>query len=246
MPPRASSSSKPSGRHLNASTTGPSSPTLKLPVNWTPEITYLTQPFYSRLLDNITLHHLRPKPIIKGHNDTSHPSGPCPSVKIKKITDMGHPAFAQCGLFANQNLQPGQWVLDYLGYVHPAAETDPDSDYDLSLDRELQGGVGIDARRMGNEARFINDYRGIPERMKRIDGTGKRGKPGPNVLFSERVGERTGERRLCIVVGKEKIKKGEELCLSYGKGFWQARGIGFSTIPPEEGDDPQLHINHGE
>ena len=246
MPPTASSSSKQSGRPLNASTTDPSSPSSKLPANWASQITYLTQPFYSRLLESTTLHHLRPNPTIKGHHDTSHPAGPCPSVKIKKITDMEHPAFAQCGLFANQNLQPRQWVLDYLGYVHPTAETDPDSDYDLSLDRELQGGVGIDARRMGNEARFINDYRGIPERMKKIGGTGKGGKPGPNVLFSERVVEGTGERRLCIVVGKEKIKKGEELCVSYGKGFWKERGIGFDTTPPEEGDDPRLHINNGD
>jgi len=242
MPPRTSSSSKPSGRQ-NASTTGPSP---KLPANWTAEISYLTQPFYSHLLDSTTLQHLRPNPTIKGQNDTSHPSGPCPSVKIKNITDMGHPAFAQYGLFANQNLQPGQWVLDYLGYVHPAAETDPDSDYDLSFDRELQGGVGIDARRMGNEARFINDYRGIPERVKRVCGTGKGGKAGPNVLFSERIVEGTRERRLCIVVGKEKIKKGEEVCVSYGKGFWKERRMAFDAVPLEGNDDPQLHINNGE
>ena len=134
--------------------------------------------------------------------------------------------------------------MDYLGYVHPVAETDPDSDYDLSLDRELQGGVGIDARRMGNEARFINDYRGIPERIKRVGGRGKRGKAGPNVFFSERSVEGTGERRLCIVVGKEKIIRGEELCVSYGKGFWKERGIEFDATLPE-GGTPWVDINNG-
>lgn len=159
-------------------------------------------------------------------------------MKIKKIAVTDHPAFGQCGLFANLNLQPGQWVLDYIGYVHPAVETDPDSDYDLSLDRELQGGVGVDARRMGNEARFMNDYRGIPGRVRRDGEFGKSGKAGPNVLFSERAVNGTGERRLCIVVGKEKIKKGEELCVSYGKGFWKERGLGYATNPDvEEADE---------
>jgi len=118
-------------------------------------------------------------------------------------------------------------VLDYLGYVHPASETDLDSDYDLSLDRELQGGVGIDARRMGNEARFVNDYRGVP--MERVHGSSKvkGGKSGPNVMFAERIVEGTGERRLSIIVGKGKVRRGDELCVSYGKGFWKARGSGI-------------------
>lgn len=204
-----------------------------LPANWAPEIIYLTQPFYSRLLDRLTLQQLCPKPLIRDHLDTAHPSGPYRSVKIKKITAPDHPAFGQCGLFANQTLQSGQWVLDYLGYVHPASEADQDSDYDLSFDRELQGGVGIDARRMGNEARFVNDYRGVPERVKCApsvkSGKQKTANAGPNVVFSERTVQGTGERRLCIVVGKEKIKKGEELCVSYGKGFWRERGgAGYS------------------
>lgn len=202
-----------------------------LPANWALEIIYLTQPFYSRLLDRSTLQQLCPKPLVRGHLDTAHPPGPCRSVRIKKITAPDHPAFGQCGLFANQTLQPGQWVLDYLGYIHPASEADQDSDFDLSLDRELQGGVGIDARRMGNEARFVNDYRGVPERVKCTSarsGKKKAASAGPNVEFSERIVQGTGERRLCIVVGKEKVNKGEELCVSYGKGFWRERGAGYS------------------
>lgn len=203
------------------------------PANWASDIIYLTQPFYSRLLDCSTLQQLCPKPLVRGHLDTAHPSGPCRSVRIKKITAQDHPAFGQCGLFANQALQPGQWVLDYLGYVHPASEADQDSDYDLSLDRELQGGVGIDARRMGNEARFVNDYRGVPGRVRYAhvrSGKQRTATAGPNVVFSERIVQGTGERRLCIVVGKEKVKKGEELCVSYGKGFWRERGVVYSGM----------------
>lgn len=240
MPPRTSSSSKPPGgqrQRGTISSLGNTNLSSKPPANWPAEITYLMQPVYSNLIETSTLHLLCPNPTVKGHRDSIHPPGPCPFVKIKKITTTDHPAFGQCGLFANQQLQPGHWVLDYLGYVHPAAETDPASDYDLSLDRELQGGVGVDARRMGNEARFINDYRGIPERMKKISPSNKGAKPGPNVMFSERVVEGTGERRLCIVVGKEKIRKGEELCVSYGKGFWKERGIEHKTALLDESYD---------
>ncbi len=77
-------------------------------------------------------------------------------------------------------------------------------------------GIGIDADMWGNEARFINDYRGITER--------------PNAEFREVWGERRKERGMGVWVlpegksGKGKgIKKGEEILVSYGRGFWGAR-----------------------
>lgn len=101
-------------------------------------------------------------------------------------------------------------ILDYLGYVHDPSDLDKTSDYDLSLDSEL--GVGIDASKMGNEARMVNDYRGVP------------GFERPNVVFeTRRVGGGTGELRMALWVGSKDIKKGTELCVSYGKGFWQER-----------------------
>lgn len=158
------------------------------------------------------------------------PKGPCSLVKISLISSSTHPAHGQYGLFAAKDLKPGKFVLQYLGEIHPSAgssaetvETTPDisnvdrhskSDYDLSLDREL--GIGIDADRMGNEARFINDYRGISDR--------------PNVEFKEIWDERRKERGMGVWVlvegksGKGKgVRKGEELLVSYGKGFWTAR-----------------------
>jgi hypothetical protein len=73
--------------------------------------------------------------------------------------------------------------------------------------------VGLDASTMGNEARFINDYRGI--RAK------------PNALFCDR---RTaaGELRMSIWSSAEGVKKGEEILVSYGKAWWRAR---ISTDP---------------
>ncbi len=88
------------------------------------------------------------------------------------------------------------------------------SNYDLSLDREL--GIGIDADKKGNEARFINDYRGVKDRS--------------NAEFKEIWDGRKGERGMGVWVlsegrsGKQKgIRKGEEILVSYGRGFWGAR-----------------------
>lgn len=97
-------------------------------------------------------------------------------------------------------------MLDYLGLYHTLGESDAGSDYDLCLDREL--GVAVDAARGGNEARFLNDYRGVRERA--------------NVVFENRVVG--GQARIGVRVGGKEVRKGEELVGSYGKGFWEGRG----------------------
>jgi nuclear pore complex protein Nup98-Nup96 len=104
----------------------------------------------------------------------------------------------------------------YLGRVHTSASTDGGSDYDLWLDREAD--LAVDAAGRGNEARFVNDYRGVRDRANAEFGTG----------WCERWGQ------LCVgfwvVKGKGKgkgreagIRKGEEIVVSYGKGFWGQR-----------------------
>ena len=74
---------------------------------------------------------------------------------------------------------------------------------------------------MGNEARFINDYRGVAAK--------------PNALFEER---RNAAGELCMAVwsGKEEIKKGQEILVSYGKGFWQARARSNAAEGPKTCD----------
>ncbi|KAI9151665.1 Nucleoporin NUP145 [Paramyrothecium foliicola] len=142
---------------------------------------------------------------------------PSPNVRIQKIQDPGHPAHGQHGLFAAQHLRPGTLIVAYLGRVHggSAAGTAPDSDYDLWLDRGAD--VAVDAAREGNEARFVNDYRGVRDRA--------------NAEFANVWCERWGE--LCVgiwVLGQGKkdkspggIRKGDEILVSYGKGFWDER-----------------------
>ncbi|KAI9784570.1 MAG: hypothetical protein M1839_001792 [Geoglossum umbratile] len=184
-----------------------------VPKNWPPEITYLCSPIYSKTLTEREVSFLSPGPVSNSIDSAKQPTSIIPStalVKISLITSPNaHPALHQHGLFATRHLPPGSFILDYLGLYHSEPST---SDYDLSLSRDL--GIGIDAVRMGNEGRFINDYRGI--------------RSGPNAEFRERVAG--SERRMGVWVlpvgksGKGKgINKGEEICVSYGKGFWRSR-----------------------
>ena len=139
---------------------------------------------------------------------------------IRKINDDKHPAHGQCGLFAAQPLAPEKFILPYLGHVHGEMGADESSDYDLRLDRDL--GISVDAAAMGNEARFINDYRGVPRAT------------GPNAEFKDTwidVGHNHKEKVIGVYIlpagksGKRSsgIQKGDEILVSYGKGFWSSR-----------------------
>jgi len=193
-----------------------------LPKNWPAQIYYLTAPVYSSNLTSEHVSVLRSRP----HDALPIPSSTLrgaasPLVKIKPVEIPTHPAHNQQGLFAARDLRPGSFILLYIGVIHsstpPSSTSDdphPSSNYDLSLDREH--GIGIDGERAGNEARFINDYRGVSEK--------------PNAEFKEVWDERRGERGMGVWVwpegrsGKGKgIRKGEEILVSYGRGFWGAR-----------------------
>ncbi|KAK5168806.1 uncharacterized protein LTR77_006115 [Saxophila tyrrhenica] len=153
-------------------------------------------------------------------------TAPCSRIQVRIIEDTKHPAHGQRGIFAAHHLEPDSFICLYMGHIHTnsLSDTDPHSDYDLSLDRELD--LSVDAARSGNEARFANDYRGIAER--------------PNAEFRDclikvksekRAGGTKWERRVGIFVmsagkaGKRKagIKAGEEITVTYGKGYWESR-----------------------
>jgi hypothetical protein len=190
-----------------------------VPKLWPEEIIYLTKPVLSSNIsgESLTLLNGKPNPALL----ISQSDGPCPRVRITPINSSTHPANGQSGLFASQHLEAGSFILFYLGFVHSEVDTDPNSNYDLSLDREL--GIGIDATKMGNEGRFINDYRGITS-------------AGPNAEFKEvwiNAGKGFTEKRMAVYVlpagksGKRAkgIGKGEEILVSYGKGFWKERNV---------------------
>lgn len=71
---------------------------------------------------------------------------------------------------------------------------------------------------MGNEARFINDYRGIANK--------------PNALFKE-IRTASGEMRMSVWSGSETIPKGKEILVSYGKSWWRARQLSNDAVKSE-------------
>ncbi|TKA66488.1 hypothetical protein B0A49_08457 [Cryomyces minteri] len=194
----------------------------RVPKNWPRDVAYLAVPSYSKAVTTELLQSLNvaPSTSINPLSSTLLKS-PSPIIHITPIENNAHPANGQYGLFAAQHLPPSSFITLYLGRVHTSAacDTDPASNYDLCLDREL--GIGIDATHCGNEARFINDYRGIKA-------------AGPNAEFRDvwvDVGNGKLERRIGVfVLGAGRsgrrvkgISKGEEVLVSYGKGFWGER-----------------------
>jgi len=66
---------------------------------------------------------------------------------------------------------------------------------------------------MGNQARFINDYRGIANK--------------PNAIFLD---GRTSSDELIMSIwsSNQEIKKGDEILVSYGKSWWRSRSASES------------------
>ncbi|KAK7419972.1 hypothetical protein QQZ08_010608 [Neonectria magnoliae] len=203
------------------------------PKNWPESFPYLRAPLHDKSLTPPHLQRLRAKPSPDGEGfediaiiPTSAITTPSALVRIQPITTASHPANGQCGLFAAQNMAAGSFIMPYLGRVHSAAASAANSDYDLWLDRGAD--AAVDAAREGNEGRYVNDFRGVRERANAEFRT----------VWCERFGE------LCVGVwvvgggqkkkkGKQQkgkgarteggIRKGEEICVSYGKGFWAER-----------------------
>ncbi|KNE55332.1 SET domain-containing protein [Allomyces macrogynus ATCC 38327] len=171
-----------------------------IPASWPASVRYLTEyEYHASLPRELRLATAAP---VAGAKPKPHPL-----VAIRRIEDPAHPAFGEHGLFATKKLAPGTHLLDYLGVVHANTAYPADSDYVLTLDRDRC----IDAANAGNEARFVNDFRGIRP-------------AGPNVEFRDYVDSK-GVPRMGVFVRKAAISKGDELCVTYGKGFWQARGL---------------------
>ena len=138
------------------------------------------------------------------------------NVYFKRITDKDHPACGEMGLYcALAHAKPGQWLLDYVGRVTLGEDQNKQSDYVSDFGEHSE--LACDADALGNEARFLNDFR----------NTGRY----PNVEFNFRR-DKHGEFRQGVYVkevkeAKEKgfdgIKKDEELLVSYGKSYWRSR-----------------------
>ncbi|WVW83888.1 hypothetical protein I302_105910 [Kwoniella bestiolae CBS 10118] len=206
------------------------------PPNWPEGVIYLIKPRLSPLFPPKLIPLLSPNSKTFNPKAIKHPS----SVQIKRIETEGHPAKGQNGLFAKSKIKGGEMIIPYLGVLHSTLipddldeneieilrQKDPhsSSDYDLSLLRISSSdirnpfpgkhvSIGIDAAKMGNAARFVNDYRGLPI---------QNGNTGPNAEFRMGQGE-DGGLRMEIWSLKGGVGKGEEIRVSYGKGWWGAR-----------------------
>ncbi|KAJ7139778.1 hypothetical protein C8R44DRAFT_765388 [Mycena epipterygia] len=176
------------------------------PSNWPPDVRYISSYSFHSSVSHDT------RTLLLTEGDSKSVSAETTSngqswVKIRRISEANHPACGQLGLFAARKIPAKTHVVDYIGEVH--CDPRDDSDYDLSLFRNGDLSVGIDASRMGNEGRFVNDYRGIP------------GQDKPNAVFVD-IRMPSGELMMRIESCKT-IKKGEEILVSYGKAWWQAR-----------------------
>ncbi len=239
-------------------------PKRDLPKNWPSSIPYLSKPTCSERLTKGQLTALRTQPKDVPEVPASTPLSPCAAVRITLITsvysffpyirsdapsDTKHPACGQRGLFATKDLPPGSFILCYIGELHSSV-SDADkaeygeSDYDLTVDREAD--IAVDAREMGNEARFINDFRRVPAAPGAETKKGKEGQAVANAEFREMWDGRPGRGERCMGVfvlcegNKRKsqgVKKGEEILVSYGRGFWDARKNDKEEWEDENGDE---------
>ncbi|KAJ7655163.1 SET domain protein [Mycena polygramma] len=172
--------------------------------SWPPDIRYISTCSYHSSVSQSTR-------VLLTRGDAASEAAPTGTtnngnlVVIRRISEPSHPAFGQVGLYAARKIQAKTRIVDYIGEIH--CDERPESDYDLSLDRNLN--VGIDASKMGNEGRFVNDYRGIP------------GQDKPNAIFVD-IRRPSGELGI-VIESSRTIKKGEEILVSYGKAWWQAR-----------------------
>lgn len=207
------------------------------PPSWPPGVAYLVRPRLERAFPKELVPLLTTNAVPFNPRPSTHPS----SVGIKIVSDPSHPAHGQRSLVALKRISRNTLVLPYLGVLHatltaavddPATTPNPlalkymggpdphaDSDYDLSLLRlsasDIRNpfpgthvSIGVDAAQAGNAARFVNDYRGVSG-------------AGANAEF--RLGRGEGGEMRMEVWSRRDINKGEELLVSYGKGWWGAR-----------------------
>lgn len=173
---------------------------------WPPDVRYLDALDYSRLVDPENAHARAYRP--SGNAPCRHTRDKAKRrVKVRFVTDEGHPARGERGLYANKKFAPRERIIDYHGVVTTSEDADETSDYCLAFG--LRNELAVDARRAGNEARFANDFR----------NTGK----AQNAKFDAYTDEK-GDYKLAVFAGPTKaIAKGEEILISYGKRFWASR-----------------------
>jgi len=132
-------------------------------------------------------------------------------VKILKCP-ADHKCKGELGLFARRAFEPDQVLGHYAGKVlleqdFPSQSSD-DELTKYVFDFVEEEGCFIDAKTVGNEARFVNDYRGIAST--------------PNAEFVESSLPSTGQKVIYLVVTQH-MQAGVEILVDYGEKYWKGR-----------------------
>ncbi|KAL6058896.1 hypothetical protein QOT17_014565 [Balamuthia mandrillaris] len=149
-------------------------------------------------------------------------------LQIRKIADKQHPCNGQHGCFALLPYREGEVVCIYAGAVVNMDVDEYESyynvDYSTQSAPELTSRMRMDASWIGNEARYINDYRGVPSSSSASSPNVKLEKVWLGVaqpLHYRRLLEEEEEEDHLVVVVQciRDIAVGEELLLDYGTRF---------------------------
>ena len=121
-----------------------------------------------------------------------------PGVTPRRIDDPRHPCHGAFGLFAKRAWQPFEVVGEYVGRVRPP---DVEGHYVLALESDVPHleSLSIDAASVGNELRFVNDFRGVGHE--------------PNVTFQSCT---IASRPAQLLVVTKPVPTGGELLTDYG------------------------------
>ena len=135
-----------------------------------------------------------------------------PGVTPRRIDDPRHPCHGAFGLFAKRAWQPFEVVGEYVGRVRPP---DVEGHYVLALESDVPHleSLSIDAASMGNELRFVNDFRGVGHE--------------PNVTFQSCT---IASRPAQVLVVTKPVPTGGEFLTDYGVDYWKAT-VGFVPAP---------------
>lgn len=118
------------------------------------------------------------------------------------------------GVYADQDIQPGDYIGEYTGVLRPIKDNDNlDYAWYYTLDGPDGKSLVVDGKKQGNELRFINHAN------------------DPNLKLVSVLGD-DGAFHLAYVAQKG-VPKGQQLTVSYGSGYWECRGINpvnFSSL----------------
>lgn len=164
-----------------------------LPKNWPTDVAYRSSLVYSDLED-----------IERNQEDTT-----IPGIQIEPIQDVSHPCFGELAVFATKDFAKEHTFGPYAGDVIPVqALNDSHGRGKYHMKFGVDDEFMVDAENVGNELRFVNDFRDVP------------GVSAPNVQFIMRREPMTGTLMIVLIAIKE-VLKGNELLCDYGKAYWE-------------------------